>query len=241
MSGPHYVDTVDKIVRVYSALTCTEAFTYKGHTYLPRALQISPTIFRGFTCPEGCGGCCPRFSLDYLPDESAPESLDLEPRFIEINGQPRLILSDMQADHDNHHCRNLHLTTGRCGIYLQRPFACDFELIRFMEYRDLNHPNLLTQRLFGRGWNLLRVDDERGALCTMTEATEATVAEVVRKLRRLRQWNQYLGIKDKLKPVIEWVQNGPHNTPLLLRANGGLPRRNRGVLRRAQDNPINSP
>ena len=65
-------DFIDKIVTRYFACVTGEEFTYKGKTYKPRPLRISPLIFRGYTCPAVCGACCTRFSLDYLPQERHP-------------------------------------------------------------------------------------------------------------------------------------------------------------------------
>jgi hypothetical protein len=62
-------DSVDKIVTVYLASVCKKQIHYKGRIYTPKPLTVSPLIFRGFTCPANCGGCCPRFTLDYLPSD----------------------------------------------------------------------------------------------------------------------------------------------------------------------------
>jgi hypothetical protein len=63
-----YIDTMDKIVNYLSAVS-TESICYKGKQYNPKPLFVSKGIIQGYTCPENCGGCCPRFSLDYLPSE----------------------------------------------------------------------------------------------------------------------------------------------------------------------------
>lgn len=213
------VDSVDKIVSIYMACVTAEEFDYKGKSYYPNPLQVSPLIFRGFTCPPGCGGCCPRFSLDYLPYEALPKGLDLVPRSIVVNGYEVKLLSDLQDDHRNHHCRNLNMDDGRCGIHGRQPFSCDFELIRFIEYArtDKRLPRaVVTQKLFGRGWAMLRVDEERGALCTMTKADYRTKKEVLRKLRRLQEWSAHFHIRTKLPEVMEWVSTGPHKQPLVI-------------------------
>lgn len=217
------VDSVDKIVSIYVACVASEPFEYKGKVYNPKPLQVSPLIFRGFTCPAGCGGCCPRFSLDYLPYEPLPEGVNLEPRTVTMTTNGGVheiqILSDKQDDHKNHHCRNLNMDDGRCGIHGRQPFSCDFELIRFLEFaptevRDAR--SVVTQKLFGRGWAMLRVDGERGALCEMTPADAHTQAETLRKLRRLQEWSAHFGIRTKLGTIMEWVASGPHNEPLIV-------------------------
>lgn len=126
----------------------------------------------------------------------------------------RLIYSDMQQ-HNDHHCRNLNYENGRCKIYEVRPFSCDFELLRFAISIG-ERANQLTTRLYGRGWQFLRVDDQRGALCELTSPTEETKLDAVRKLKRLQEWSNHLGIKTKLDTIIKWVESGPHKEALIL-------------------------
>jgi hypothetical protein len=204
-------DSVDKIISAYFAGVNTVPFAYKGKTFEPKMLVASPLLFRGFTCPSKCGGCCPRFSLDYLPIENNP--YELTPRIIKINEREFEIYSDLQKERNQHFCRHLDINSGRCGIYQQRPFSCDFELIRFVHF-----PNrvILTQKLFSRGWAMKRVNGEQGALCSMIEITDHSINEVLRKLRRLVVWCDYFGINHRLAEVIEWVKTGPHIKPLIL-------------------------
>lgn len=208
------VDSVDKIVRIYLANVCRTAFEYKGQRFIPRPLRVSPLIFRGYTCPAMCGGCCPKFSLDYLPNEKG--SVALKQRLIEINGHSLLIYSDRQLENHDHFCRHLNRKTGRCGIYETRPFSCDFELIRFIVPRI--GPIHLTQKLFGRGWAMRRVDGGRGAKCQMLAADDYWRHELIRKLDRLVQWADYFAISTCLYEIISWVRAGPHDCPLIIPA-----------------------
>lgn len=200
-----HTDSIDKIVSSYFAAITRKSFCYKGKNYEPKDLIVSPLLFRGFTCPENCGGCCPRFSLDYLPDETQPYGL--EERIVEFDGKQIPIYSDEQTDHQDHHCRNLRRDDGRCGIHGKQPFSCDFELIRCIHFDD---KTVLTQKLFGRGWAFLRTDGERGARCEMTPVSKETVAEVIRKLKRLKQWAEHFKLIHCLDTVIEWAELGPH-------------------------------
>ncbi len=201
-----YTDSVDKVVSTYFACVTNIPFEYKGVTYEPQALRVSPMLLRDFTCPPMCGGCCPRFSLDFLPGEDRPNVA--KEREVFFDGKGLKLFSDMQDDHTSIKCRNLNWDDGRCGIYTHRPFSCDFELIRFLVSGDPSkRKNQMTQKLFGRGWNMLRVDKERGALCEMTPITKHSISEVVRKLTRLKQWTDYFGVVDtKVPKVLEWVQ-----------------------------------
>jgi Fe-S-cluster containining protein len=195
-------DSVSKIVSRYFAVLTKQAFVYRNHTYTPKKVTVSPLLLRGYMCPSQCGGCCQgQFSLDYLPCEDKPAGV--APRVIDFNGREVIVYSDLQGDHDLHHCRHLRQADGRCDIYPVRPFSCDFELIRTLEYADADHANVLTQKLYGRGWNMLRV----GALCEMTPATPETVKEVIRKLNRLQDWAGHFGIETWAGDIIGLIQN----------------------------------
>ena len=207
---PHS-DSIDKIVTAYFAGISRSPFSYKGKVYEPKTLVVSPLLLRGYTCPEHCGGCCPRFSLDYIADEEKP--YELKAREVQFNNKKIIIYSDEQKDHQNHHCRNLIHENGRCGVHGKQPFSCDFELIRFLHFEN---KTVLTQRLFGRGWQFLRTDGERGARCEMTPVTKETISEVLRKLRRLKQWASYFGLDHCMDSIIDWVRLGDHNENFLI-------------------------
>lgn len=186
-------DSLDKIVTSYFATLTNQTFTWKGKEYHPRVVWVSPGIVRGFTCPEGCGGCCPRFSLDYIIPDGVPAGHPLTMRAVDFNGQKVEVWSDMQLDHENPKCRNLNFDNGRCGIHGSQPFSCDFELLRSVMQKDSPRA-MFTQKLFGRGWAMMRVDGERRALCEMTPPDDATVADVVRRLSRLELWMTHFGL-----------------------------------------------
>ena len=210
---PRYVNSLDKIIFSYMAAVCKEPFTYNDKEIQPKPLQVSPLIFRGFTCPAMCGGCCPRFSLEYLPTEARPRTDKMEAYTVMINSKPVVLHHDPQDDHDDHHCRHLTKEDGRCLVHSKRPFHCDFELMRVFVSP---HQNRLSQQMFGRGWAFLRIDGRRGALCTITPADPASLDEVLRKLKRLKEWAEHLGIVTWLDDIISWVASGPHAKPLFL-------------------------
>lgn len=198
-----YVNSIDKIVTAYFAAINRSSFTYMDKVYPPKNLIVSTLLLRGYTCPEHCGGCCPRFSLDYLPVETRP--YDMPFRTVNFNGADIKLYSDLQNDHENHHCKNLIHENGRCGVHGKQPFSCDFELIRAIHHQDRT---ILTQKLFGRGWAFLRTDGERGARCEMTPVTKETVDDVIRKLNRLKQWAEHFGVDHCLDAVIQWAKSG---------------------------------
>lgn len=191
-------DTLDKIVTSYFATLTAEPFSYGGKEYLPRDVHVSPGILRGYTCPAMCGGCCPRFSLDYIAPDGVPSGIKhpLTLRVVEFNGREVEVWSDMQRDHSNPKCRNLNLDDGRCGIHGFQPFSCDFELLRSIIQEKSPRADF-TQKLYGRGWAMMRVDGERGALCEMLPPTPDSIAEVDRRLGRLETWMTHFGLNPK--------------------------------------------
>lgn len=186
-------DSLDKIVTSYFATLTAQPFEWNGKIYSPRDLWVSPGIVRGFTCPAGCGGCCPRFSLDYIAKDGIPKGHPLKMRKVEFDGRIVNVWSDMQKDHESLKCRNLNHDDGRCGIHGFQPFSCDFELLRSLTFEGTAR-STFTQKLFGRGWAMMRVDGERGALCEMTPADPNTVADVDRRLKRLTTWMKHFGL-----------------------------------------------
>lgn len=196
-------DSVGKIVTRYFACLAREPFAYGKTEFTPKPLVVSPMLLRDYTCPANCGACCLAWSLDYLPSES-PRPDNLAPRTVPFNGGVE-VLSDLQ-DGVEGYCRHLSREDGRCGAYAMRPFSCDFELIRTLESKGEESPNTLTQKLYGRGWNMPRVDGERGARCEMTEPSPHSVREVIRKLRRLQDWADHFGLRTWAPEIIGIVE-----------------------------------
>jgi hypothetical protein len=88
--------------------------------------------------------------------------------------------------------------------------------MRFLVSVKGDRPNYLTQKLYGRGWAMMKITGERGALCEMLPADTHTVAEVVRKLGRLKEWCDHFNLVTWLPEITEWAKTGPHQTPLRL-------------------------
>lgn len=198
-------DSIDKIISVYFQCVTKEEFTWKNKVYKPKPLTVSPNIFRGLICSDNCGGCCFVFSLDYLGNEQKPD-IKLETRDIMFKDKKMSIYSDIQGNVKSHHCGQMS-KNGRCNIHENSPFSCDFELIRFLVFSG-ERPNILTSRLYGRGWNMLRCDNIRGALCKMVEPTEGSKTDTILKLYRLAQWCDYFGLSHKVYDIIKWADKG---------------------------------
>jgi len=183
-------DSLDKIVLGYFAAITTHPFTWGEHVVQPEPITFGPALLRGFTCPSGCGGCCPTFTLDYLPTE--PHPYPLTRRDVTFDGRQVEVWSDEQPDNHGPRCHNLQPEDGRCGIHGRQPFSCDFELIRF-----IHAPTgwRVAEQLFGRGWAMNRTDGGTGALCTITDADVETALDVARRLDRLTDWADHFGLR----------------------------------------------
>jgi Fe-S-cluster containining protein len=153
--------------------------------------------------------------LEYLPSEVRPANGPVERYEVEFNGKLVEMWHDKQDDHNDHHCRYLNKQNALCGVYPRRPFHCDFELIRVFT-ASTEKPNLLTQQMFGRGWQFLRIDGKRGALCQITERTPQSVDEVLRKLKRLKEWTDHFGLETWLDEIIGWIASGCVRTLFLM-------------------------
>lgn len=189
----NYTDSVEKI---------------KG--YLKNAsaeVTLSRLFFRDFSCPAGCGGCCLKFSLDYFEGERWEEFKRLYPeqvsRFKKRKVDGVTVWTDWQKDNDTRWCRNLNLKDGRCGIHKSNPFSCEFELIKLM---DKTGKTTLIKKLFGRGWNLLRIDGERGAKCEMLPFNKEKIDRDIVLLEELSGYADKFQIKTKLKRIVEFLR-----------------------------------
>jgi len=212
-----YVDSLDKVFSSYIAGVCDEEVHYKKLILQPKSLRVSKGLFRGFTCPSMCAGCCPQFSLDYLPSEDRPVFSTIQPRIVCVNGKEKVIFSDFQEEYrGDHFCRHVNKENGRCEIHGLQPFTCDFELIRFAISTSLSRPNQMNQRLFGRGWSFLTVEGKRGAKCSITSITKDTIQDTLRRLKRLLQWCKYFEIQTCLPVIIDYAEKGIHHFPLFL-------------------------
>lgn len=208
-----FTDSCDKIITTYFHAVTRQSFKYKKKTYNPKLLIVSPYLFRGYCCPEGCGACCHHeYTLDYIPSEFKHQRMQTEDRKILFDGREVLVQSNLNQNANNGgYCRYLNRDNGRCGVHTGHPFSCDFELLRFVHHED---KAILTQKLFGRGWAMLRIDGTRGAECSkigLTPIDKPNADDAYRKLQRLKEWVEYFGIKEHcLDQVIEWARTGPH-------------------------------
>lgn len=178
-----------------------------------KKLILSKLFFRDYTCPANCGACCPKFSLDYFEGDRWEKFKELYPdkvkNFTErmVNGVK--VYSDKQEDNDGHHCKHLNLEDGRCGIHKANPFTCEFELMRFIT-TESESKTLLINKLFGRGWNLTRIDGEKGAKCEMLEFNYDKLLRDIALLKELNDIAIAWKMETKLPRVIEYLESNLH-------------------------------
>lgn len=199
-----YRDTWGKIFGVYFRGMALYPFTVNGHVYQPiEHVIVSPDVMRGYTCPSNCGACCnASFTLVYLEYQTRAPGAKSVP--INVNG--RVYNTYQFSAPDEPPCRFLN-KDGRCNIHPVRPFACDFELTRFIITEKLNSVRVSTQ-LYGRGWNMKRVtDNKRGARCTITPVDSDTSADTIRKFKLLAEMMDYLRVPHIIyEHVIPWME-----------------------------------
>ncbi len=193
-------DSLGKIVQKYFAVITKVPFDFNGTTVKPRPLLISTGLARGYTCPPNCGACCPKFSLDYLPDEAHPPGVT--ERLIEFNDRKVKVYTDFQSKNSTRHCRHVSSVDARCAIHPIRPLSCDFELIRC--YLGLKQPwGRISVAPFGRAWALTKaVGNEKGTLCEILPPSDKSIQDTIRKLRRLEAWATHFGLAETWLPEI---------------------------------------
>lgn len=204
-----YCDSIDKLVFSYFTALTKDEIIYKGKTIKPYPLTISPLIFRSFECLEMCAGCCPVFSLDYLEDR-----VDLVKRKIAFNNKEITIYSDLQTGNKGKHCKHVD-NKGRCIIHGHQPLSCDLELMK-ATINKCHKKNYISTKKFSRGWNMLRVDGKRGALCVIKDITPKSIMEIRRKINLLEFWCSHFGLNSWCSEIVNWIDEGNIKKPLIL-------------------------
>lgn len=150
-----YWDSIEKIKTYIQAVQKDE-------------LILSVNFFRDYSCPSGCGGCCSKFTLDYfegkrwdLFKKTYPKQVH---KFEKRKVNKSIVYSNFQRNNESKKCEYLNLKNARCKIHKSNPFSCEFELNKFLIREEKSY---LMNKLFGRGWAMMRVDGKRGALCEM--------------------------------------------------------------------------
>lgn len=189
-----------------------------------KKLILSRLFFRDYSCKVNCEGCCPKFSLDYFEGYRWKKFKRLYPEeakfFTERTVNGITVYSDMQKDNESKYCRHLDMEKGLCGIHESNPFTCEFELMRFVT-TESKSSSILINKLFGRGWNLTRIDGEKGALCEMKDFDYDKLIRDIELLEELNEIGKMWKMYTKLPRVIKYLKD---NLPLFKQ--GNLPKIN---------------
>jgi len=143
-------NSIGKIVSYFAAITKVP-FTVDDTTFSPRPLELSDSLAKAFTCPPSCGACCQKFSLEYIDGENMPGGA--RERVIDFDRRRIRVWSDLQSSNRSDRCKYLSPVNGRCDIYGQHPFTCEFELVRVYSGSIRNY-NSIGVGQFGRSWQL---------------------------------------------------------------------------------------
>jgi len=210
-------DSIPRIITQFFSSVTEVPFVYQGQEYHPITLTVSPGLLRGFTCPENCGACCRFVSIDYLPSEQTPPSIEVIDKPVDFNNKTYTLKAVKRTVKYSDRCEQLDKTNGRCTIHNFHSFSCDFELIRFMLPKDITKPSHLTNRLRGRYWKMIKLDGTKGALCRMTPPTQESINDVKRRLLRLQDWCNFFEIRSKIPRIIQWIDSGDTSKSLILK------------------------
>lgn len=178
--------------------------------------KFNDSLFRDYTCPDNCGACCHKVTLDWFPGSDRLHQLKrhhkhqydrIKPRIVTFNGRELKVLSDIQEDNKTPWCRNLDLQTGRCKIYGAHPFPCDFELNKIIYNR--RYGTYIGKRYYGRKWILKRITGVRGTLCEMIPYNEDRANKDIRLFLELQDiaifFGLYFDILDKIVLTIQTI------------------------------------
>lgn len=195
-------DSLGKIAQRYLAAVAAAPFELNGVSYTPpERLVITTRAWQDYTCPSGCGGCCPKFDLVYLPDEYArfegkyPARARMCEQVIVHSGKTnRTIFVDRQDGNPSFKCKHLNWENGRCGIHRENPFHCAIEILRFLRRSQPVETVFIGTQLFSRGWAMRRTDGGVGAKCEVVEPNARRIKEVESHLQHLVKWADYFDI-----------------------------------------------
>lgn len=193
---PKFADSTEKILGYITALQRP-------------SVSVSDLFYRDYTCPEGCGGCCSRFTLDYMAESKRWEDFkklypDEVPKFYMRRVKDVLFFTNWQTGNFSNFCEYLDRENGRCKIHGANPFSCEIELIKFIDYKDRC---VVIKKKYGRGWNMMRIDGKRGAVCEMLPFNEAKLPRDIELLEELLSIQNAMKLESHLKEVIQNIRS----------------------------------
>jgi len=187
---------VEKLIVTLSNLSFLPlTFGRKGKSSLmnpTRRIKLSPKFWRIVLCPQGCGACCPAFTLDWIQPEflQLPRSIKsmTKEREVVVNHVPFKIFTI--SNRPGSPCRFLN-TEKRCEIYPFRPLSCRLEPLKFIRIHG-------TTYIFKSPFRRLK-----NTKCIFLEAySRLERLKDLENLKSLKGWADYFKIKTALPEII---------------------------------------
>jgi hypothetical protein len=204
-------DMVASMIEVWFHALAVKPFRYAGRTFQPVELIVKPDLFLRFECKLGCGACCSRATLDWLPGEKHEGGVE---RQIEFNGEKFPIISVM----DNclpgkEHCKYLNRENYGCELYSTTiPFHCSYPAgIRFRHFMVPKEFFTLSGGQEKAGVrNMMQADMKtRGGLCSHhLDRTEENTLRVLDTLEKMLKWVSHFKLESRLPSIIKWAEDG---------------------------------
>lgn len=223
MSGPlSQSRTLYKTLHQVSVIA-RQSFTLEdeagSHVFTPPpSVKLMRSFFQEYACLPLCAGCCPHFTLEYLPhDVPEGKSDQAFTRHVSIDGtsvQYIELRNPAQQVYNRKFCGFLETQDpdriGMCNLHPARPYSCHIEPIKLHVVKNVGY---IHKRPFGRGWAMQRVTGEKGALCEFErqpltpKAIEQGYTNDIPALLRLQAWVDHLGIDTYLPDIIAQVES----------------------------------
>lgn len=195
-------DSLEKIFESYILPIVRVPTKYKNKVYEPLdKIIISHLIFKEIKCVKNCGACCLKYSMDFLPKEKKPD-IELSKRVFEN----KEVYTFKENGKNERYCDLMDIKSGLCSIHDLKPFSCDFEMVRFKTYKK-DKTVYIGNYPYGRAWNMLNINGERGALCIKSDDyTKECKADVIRKFERLKMYIDYFEVNTYIDLIIKHLK-----------------------------------
>jgi Fe-S-cluster containining protein len=204
MEKPTYSDSIQKIKSYFFELD-------------KDILHFSPLFLRTLKCNKFCGGCCPKFSLDYIKDsqrwrnfvEQYPEKVQF---FEERKCDNAVYMSYTQVDNTGYYCNFLDKQNGLCTIHTSNPFHCEFEIIKLRGQNEFDIPNdrlvQVSKKPFSEADTFKCVDGTIGAKCEIEGFNKSTFLRDIEMLKELQEHyvHHFLQKNIKLETLIQHLE-----------------------------------
>lgn len=203
-----HADSVEKILNQL-ALLSPDVVRYQSHSLVSGrfltervfdapvdSVLITPSLFRKFTCANGCTGCCQKFTLDYTPHEYqtlVQHQEGFSERYVWVNGKEKLVFTNDQ--NQNPLCD--FLTVERpggglgCAQWPAPPLSCiSAPQLQFVQMRFRS--TFVLKKPFGRAWAMTPTPQCEFEQVDSVEEME--LDDILQILDRFQEWARYFKI-----------------------------------------------